>query len=130
MVDWLARGVSRAARKLRVRSALNPMLWLSAIALPICIGAAYAFRADVPVMWVLLIAGLFPIGTTCVGFVYFAITQPERLQSEDYQLRHETLQMIQQKVGSLELDPTSLAAIANPSLPSLPALPAGSKEAS
>ena len=121
MTPWFAHAASAAAQKLRVRSALNPMLWLTAIASPICLGAAYAFSAQSTVMWVLVAVALLPIVFTCFGFVYFAAKSPERLQSEEYQLRHETLQMIQQKTGHLVIDPTSLAAIANPALPALPA---------
>ena len=57
---------------------------------------------------------MIPIGIACVGFLGFAIFRPEKLQSEDYQIRHESLQLIQQKSGRLALAPTSIEAIANP----------------
>ena len=103
-----------AAEKLHVRSALNPALWLCGIATPTCLAFAYVFR-DVPEVraW-LLAGGLLPIGIACVGFLGFAIFRPEKLQSEDYQIRHESLQLIQQKSGRLALAPTSIEAIANP----------------
>jgi hypothetical protein len=44
---------------------------------------------------------------------------PEKLQSEDYQIRHETLELIKQKGTSLEISPTSLTVIANPAHPRL-----------
>lgn len=96
------------------------MLWLSAIAAPICLGAAYVFRGDPLIERALVIVGLAPIGVTCIGFIYFALTKPEKLQSEDYQLRHEALQTIQQKAGQLIVDTTSLHAITNPQVPLLP----------
>ncbi len=70
--------------------------------------------------WVLVFIGMVPIVVTCLGFAYFAITKPEKLQSEEYQLRHETLQIIQQKTGQLIVDPTSLTAITNPAVVALP----------
>lgn len=103
-----------AAEKLYVRSALNPALWLCAISTPTCLFFAYVFR-DVPEIraW-LLAGGLLPIGIACIGFLGFAIFRPEKLQSEEYQIRHESLQLIQQKSGRLALAPTSIEAIANP----------------
>lgn len=103
-----------AAQKLRVRSALNPILWLCGIATPICFVGAYIFRDYSHIFQLLIYSGPAPIVVACVGFVYFAIFRPEKLQSEDYQLRHESLQIIQQKTGQTTLYPSSLEAIANP----------------
>ena|ERR1017187_6341330 len=94
MVD-LGKSVVSAAQQLRVRSALNPMLWLTGIVSPLCLAVAYAFRDTQTISWVLIFAAIIPIVVTCLGFAYFAITKPEKLQSEEYQLRHETLQIIQ-----------------------------------
>jgi hypothetical protein len=110
----MAQVAQSAAERLQVRSALNPALWLCAISAPLCLGFAYLFR-DVPEVrnW-LLAGGLVPIGVACLGFVCFAILRPEKLQSEEYQLRHESLQLIQQKSGRIALNPASIEAIANP----------------
>lgn len=103
-----------AAERLHVRSALNPALWLCAITTPTCLFFAYVFR-DVPEIraW-LLAGGLTPIFVASVGFLGFAIYRPEKLQSEEYQLRHESLQLIQQKSGRLAVTSASIEAIANP----------------
>lgn len=60
------------------------------------------------------IIGSVPIIITCSISVGFALYKPEKLQSEDYQLRHESLQIIQQKGGKIVVDPASIEAIANP----------------
>jgi hypothetical protein len=39
---------------------------------------------------------------------------PDKLQSEEYQIRRETLELIRQKGSSLEVIPSSLEAITNP----------------
>lgn len=54
------------------------------------------------------------------GSGYVRRAPPGKLQSEDYQLHHETLQIIQQKSGQLVVDATSLTAVTNPALPALP----------
>ncbi|MGA1979615.1 MAG: hypothetical protein ABSG99_03495 [Sedimentisphaerales bacterium] len=86
---------------------------------PTFLYAAYQFQEDRLVCIVLIVSGLIPLGVTCCGFVGFAIFKPEKLQSEDYQLRHESLQIIQQKAGRMDMDPTSLEGIANPNQPLL-----------
>jgi len=59
------------------------------------------------------------MAVTSIGFFYFMLRDPGKLQSEGYQLRHEALQMIlQRKTGELTIDPTSLPATTNPALPS------------
>lgn len=122
MTEWYERAgelAQSAVQRLHVRSALNPMLWLSGITAPLCFSAAYVFR-EIPTLrdW-LVVVGVFPIGITCLGFVGFALFRPEKLQSEDYQIRHESLQLIQQKAGRLPISPTSIEAIANPDTPRL-----------
>jgi hypothetical protein len=108
-----------ATRRLRVKSALNPILWLCAIVSPLCFATAYAFLGVEPICTALVIFGCFPPLVACVTFVGFAIYRPEKLQSEEYQIRHESLQLIQQKSGRLTVVPTSIAAIANPTHPLL-----------
>lgn len=113
-IDRVAQVAQSAAERLHVRSALNPALWLCAISTPVCLAFAYVF-SDVPEVrnW-LLAGGLVPIGVACLGFIGFAIFRPDKLQSEEYQLRHESLQLIQQKSGRITLSPASIEVIANP----------------
>jgi len=108
----------RAATKLHVRSALNPMLWLTGIATPLCFVSAYALKDSSPVFQVLVFVGLLPMLITCLGFCYFALFKPEKLQSEDYQIRHESLQLIQQKGGHIDIPSVSLEQIVNPGIQS------------
>jgi hypothetical protein len=56
-----------------------------------------------------------PMIVACIAYCGFAIFKPEKLQSEDYQIRHESLQIIQEKGGVVPIGSTSLEAIANPS---------------
>jgi len=119
IVGRLIHSVMSAAQRVRVRSALNPMLWLSATMTPTYLYAGYAFRENTLLCTILVIAGFVPPLVTCCGFVGFAIFKPEKLQSEDYQLRHESLQIIQSKTGRVAVESASLEAIANPNQPLL-----------
>ena len=126
--DWSVQSISLrvaqmaelAARRLHVRSALNPVLWLCAIVVPLCFSFAWLFRDDHQLRNVLVYFGLLPVAVACAIFVYFAIRKPEKLQSEDYQIRHESIQLLQQKSGVALLNPISLEAIANPEVKKLP----------
>ncbi len=105
-----------AATRLHVKSALNPMLWMIAISTPLSFGVAYLFKDNDTLATLLIIVGIIPIIVACFGFLYFALVNPEKLQSEDYQIRHESLQIIQQKGQNLELSEASIEQIANPTL--------------
>lgn len=117
-LEKLGRLSHSAVQRLHVRSALNPILWLCAIATPTIFLFAYLFKEKQTISVALLVAGLVPVGVACLGFIYFALIRPEKLQSEDYQIRHESLQIIQQK-GGKTLPIESIEAIANPAVPRL-----------
>ena len=71
-------------------------------------------------MQVLLLAvGALPILLACVAYVYWMIAAPDRLHSEDYQLRRQALQFIYEK-GSPAVLATSVIAITNPDYRQLP----------
>ena len=127
MLEAWIESTRRAAQSLRVRSALNPMLWLTAIAMPTCLAGAYLFREAPAVAAGLVFVATIPVLVTCAGFAYFATQSPEKLQSEDYQIRHESLQLIQAKSGAIVVDTTSIAAIANPAMAALPGAKEGAK---
>ena len=110
----LAQSAASAAQCLHVRSALNPGLWLCGIATPMFFIAAYYFRDDATVRNCLLLGASLPVVVVCIVFVGFAIFKPDKLQSEDYQIRHESLTLILQKGGKVPIDPASIQAIANP----------------
>jgi hypothetical protein len=121
----LVRASQSAATRLVVKSALNPMLWLSAITFSLCLVPVY-FLADQPELrWAILCIGSLPVVVACFQALYFSVRAPERLQSEHYQLRREFLQQVFQKGKRQLLDETSMQAIFNPESTRRPAeLPA------
>jgi len=120
LFEKFAASAQSAATTLRVKSALNSMLWLCAIISLPCFAGSYAFRGTEPLASLLMYVGTAPVIATIIGFFYFMIRSPEKLQSEDYQIKHETLELIKEKGSSVEISPSSLEAIANP-IRSLPA---------
>jgi hypothetical protein len=116
LVDQMLANARSVASDLRVRSVLNPVLWLCAIVTLPCAVMAYLFR-DLPVLSdLLMVLAALPVFVAVAGYVYFAIRDPKRLQSEEYQLREQTLDLIKSKGADVALLPSSLEAIANPAI--------------
>jgi hypothetical protein len=119
LLERIAATAHSAATHLRVKSALNPMLWMCAIVTLPCFILAYFARGIEPLATLVGCIGALPVVATVVGFLYFMIKAPEKLQSEDYQLRHETIELIKQKGTNVEISPSSLEAITNPVIRSI-----------
>lgn len=114
IIDHIVANARSAASNLRVRSALNPMLWLCAIVSLPCFILAYLAHGIEPLATLLVCIGALPIIATIIGFLYLMVAKPEKLQSEEYQIRHEAIEVIKQKGTRAAISPSSLEAIANP----------------
>lgn len=99
----LVQFASHAATKIRVRSALNPMLWLCLIGPLIFLTAASWFKDDLYIKWILIIVGSLPVVFTCVGFCFFALFKPEKLQSEEFQIQQQALGLLAQDTSNKDL---------------------------
>jgi len=92
----LATKVIEAGGKLSVKSALNPMLWLCAIvSIPSLIIAIIGFGKETPSWLIFLIIG--PVAIALLGFLFLLIFDRDKLQSEEYQLKKRSLELIQEK---------------------------------
>jgi hypothetical protein len=116
LMEWLTRFASSALSRITVKSALNPMLWLTAIALCAGLPLSRLFPEGSLLQSIIVYFSIMPIPITCVLALYFGFSKPEKLQSEDYQIRHEALCLIQEKSGRTILDTSSVTTIANPQL--------------
>lgn len=117
IIDRVTRSASEAMVKLRVRSALNPLLWLSGlISVPSIVACIYSTGA-LQVFFAALSA--LPPVAACIAFAYLLLKDPDKLQSEEYQIQKRVLDIIEEKGGTVPLLATSLEAIANPTLPRL-----------
>ncbi len=71
----------RRAERVRVRSAVEPLLWAVAIATPTHWFAAYLFRDDVILKYVLVAAGALPVLAMLLSYLYFLVRDPDRLHT-------------------------------------------------
>jgi len=88
--------------KLSVKSALNPVLWLCAIvSIPSLVTLIiYLCINREPAIWLIslfIFLISFPILLVGVGFIFLLFRDRDRLQSEEYQIQKQTLEMSQQK---------------------------------
>lgn len=91
----LATKVIESGGKLSVKSALNPILWLCAIvSIPSLVIAVWGFSE--PPNWLIgLIIG--PVFIALLGFLFLLFFDRDKLQSEEYQLKKRSLELIQEK---------------------------------
>lgn len=76
-----------ASKHVATRSVLNPLLWLSAIITPVCVVAAL-FASDALLYALIGLAALPPLATV-LGFLGFAFSNPNRLQSEEFIIQQQ-----------------------------------------
>lgn len=103
--------------QLRVRGALTPILWLcGVIAIP-CI-TALAWNKDAPpiISWILVAV----VGTSLFGFLWLLFFDRDRLQSEEYQIKSRTLDLIEEKGSKKAIDAATVQAISQPEFLALP----------
>lgn len=117
-VERVTRGAQDSAVRLQVRSALNPLLWLCAICAPLTFVLASFSGGFMQIS--LLVIGTIPILCACGAYIYWMLKAPDRLHSEDYQLRRQALQMIYEKGARAAVLASSVVAITNPNTPKLP----------
>lgn len=99
-LDDLVKAATTRVETVRVvRTALNPLLWLTGIGTPLAF--VLAFLADETWFLVALFAtGALLLAVTIVAYFIMLFRDPDRLQSEEYRLRQRELTMIYGKGAS------------------------------
>jgi len=92
--EVLGKRVTDAGGRLTVRSALNPALWMCAIVSGPATGMA-VYRGD-PAWWLITLI-LGPVITAMLGFLVLLAVDRDKLQSEDFQIKKRSLELIEQK---------------------------------
>ncbi|PYR45938.1 MAG: hypothetical protein DMF89_23635 [Acidobacteria bacterium] len=119
MIDGtLIQGLYGAIRSIKVKSALNPLLWLCVITIP-CYSAAIFLREFSGERIALLCVGSLPIVAAVFIAIYWAIKKPALLQSEHFQLMEQSLRMLQGQRLHETVSPEAVVALMNPTPPPL-----------
>lgn len=107
-----------SVERVSVKNALNPVLWVCGlISVPSAVTLGFAPNPT----WVHVTLALAPVGVALFSFLFFMFRDPDRLQSESFQLRKQALELIEEKGSLAVIDASSIEVISNPDLPALPA---------
>jgi hypothetical protein len=115
--EHIKQSASDAVERLRVRSALNPILWLCVIVTAPGMAATPFFQNGAPIWFIVIV--FLPVIIACFGFLVLLAFDRDKLQSEDYQLRKRSLELIQEKGQAVPISPASINIIANPNYPKM-----------
>lgn len=116
MLQHIGRTLSDIAGKIRVRSALNPVLWLCAIVTVPGMLVVSQRKEAAPIWWVIIFV---PVSLFTIGFLVLLFFDRDKLQSEEYQIRKQSLELIHEKGKTFPVDAPSIEKIANPERPKL-----------
>lgn len=109
--EVIASRITEAGGRLTVRSALNPALWLCAIvAIPSLLISSFSSN---PPGWLGFLVG-GPVLIACLGYMFLLVFDRDKLQSEEYQIKKKTLELIEQKGMSGPMTVAAIEAVVTP----------------
>ena len=111
MFEKLVQFSGSALAKVKLSSALNPILWLVGITMPFGFLGLFAFTGIAQAVCIVVL--LVPLLTGCFSYVYFAIQDPGKLRSEQFELKQAALSLIKEKGSDIAVDTMSIEAVAN-----------------
>lgn len=102
-LDDIVRATASRADTVRVvRTAINPLLWLTAITAPLALVLA-VLEGDSSARVFLFAFAAVIVTATFVAYFVILFRDPDRLQSEEYRLRQRALQMLYKQGASAEI---------------------------
>ncbi len=96
-INDVLRAATSRAETIRVRNVLNPVLWGCAVSTPVCGGLAYLLGSDPILRYAFSALGAVPVLLLAVGYIYFMLRDPNRLQSEEFVTRQQELLLLARK---------------------------------
>jgi hypothetical protein len=102
-VDEVIRSAIDRAGVIRVRNAMNPLLWLSPISATIFLVAAYVFRDDPVLKYAFACLGGLPVLASILAYFLYFFLDRDRLQSEEFILKERALQLRYRKGAGTEV---------------------------
>ncbi|PVZ87920.1 hypothetical protein C9426_09990 [Serratia sp. S1B] len=114
--DRFGARIQSSIENISVKNVMNPLLWLCGLVTIPCL--VIIANSDSP-HWIVQLLAAAPVMVVLFMYCYFAIHSPDRLQSENYQLRKQALDLIEEKGSLAIVDSSSIEVISNPDLPPL-----------
>lgn len=106
--DRLLARMTDAGGRIRIRNAMHPILWLCGlVGFPSII--VLGWSSDPPVIIPILLC--FVIIAAVIAFFFLLFFDRDRLQSEEYLIRKQTLELIEEKGSKKAIDAATVQAI-------------------
>ena len=118
--------IQETGGRLKVQSALNSLLWLCGLMTPAMLLAAKFITAF---SMVFIVALMIAYAVTGLSYLFLLFTNPDRLQSEDYQIRKRSMEIMQQKGDLSPSYDDSVLVTGNPEYLTIDANPKGEHDA-
>jgi hypothetical protein len=109
--EGIIKRFTEAGGSLRVRSALNPALWMCAIVS--CPSLIVWSCLNQPPLWLDWMVTA-PVILACFGYLFLLFFDRDKLQSEEFQIRKKTLELIEQKGMSGPMTVAAIEAMVTP----------------
>ncbi len=110
--ETITQRIVEAGGRLHVKSALNPALWMCAIiTMPLVMTSLIL---SIPLPLFLQILASIPVIIAGIGYLGLLAFDRDKLQSEDYQIRKQSLELIQEKGDAIPISSASIEVISNP----------------
>jgi hypothetical protein len=107
-------------RGYRVKNAFNPLIWiLGVFCSPILVAIIWKGSMNtLIIVFVIIIISLL-VAVIIFSYLYLLFKDPDRLQSEDYQIRNRAFDLIENKGENRAIDADTVVSITNPDLPQI-----------
>ena len=95
-ISDLKKLIERAA-VVRVKNAMNPLLWLTAVASPMfLVGSVFAAKSGSDFLSIFFaVMSAIPLTLCSIAYLYFMVRDPDRLHSEEFQIKQRELILFQ-----------------------------------
>lgn len=119
VIGDVLRATQNAVIDLKVNTGLNPSLWMcGVVTIPSLIVAALGPESmRNPCLWIAAV----PVAIYAIGFLYFMLRDPDRLQSEKYRIQSRALDIVREKGDEVSISAGDFEIIPNPTRPKLTA---------
>ncbi len=106
------RSFREAFHTVKSRNAMQPVLWLCLlVTVP---SFAFASRSDGWLRICFFVVGCVPILQFLISYNFYMLKDPNRLSSEEYQLKNRAFDLIESKGGKIAISPVDIPNITNP----------------
>lgn len=114
----ILHNASASSANVKIKNAMNPIVKMLLCLLPFATGMMLWGRA----VWIMVLGGVFAscvVVVALAAYVYFMLKDPNKLQSEEYQIQRQALEIVQQQGLSSKVELVCAAPLPNDDVPQI-----------